>query len=840
MHEMKFPKTAARIARHDLVFGSPINDPVAGIPMGDGDTGSLIWLEADAIHIHINKTDLWDDSSDASDCVCSGRTEDLTCLRHGGELTVRFAAPCFDMIYQREFEARLSLADATLHVQAETVFSDVRAECFASADKKTTAMHVSYALQDAAAPEITLSRWGSRNFWRWYAQDRPLPEAGLDGTETETAEGRIYISQQLNGTKFCLGLAFAGDPGAQTRRIGRHTGRICPKEAERGEFTLYWNVSLGETAEEARENTARALDDAEAEGFAAMHRRHAEEWESFWNTSYMKIPQDYIENCYYLSLYYSNSECRGAYPPLFTNGIWGFRHDFSPWAYYFHYNMQHMYGPLEPSGHGRLAENYYRMRRAGLPAAYAYAEKIKNTPGAFYHDVTDRYGRGADYDSNNCTPGAQLGMAMYRHWRYNGDDAFLRECALPVMRGAAEFYLGMLQKEEDGLWHISGTTAYEGTPPFRDTITDLVMIRTLFDALAGLSEGEEKVRYTEVATHLPEIIRLPMEPDENVDGILQWGIGKGRPVQGDGCVFAIGRDDSGVPVRKNFGDPALITYGFPDTEMSPLYPAGIFGLKDKGSEAFKAMTNQILLHPDPEKCMYWCLMPLYLARMGMAEDLWVHMEKMLNTWQVYPCGLGAEFIAGKLEHQERLSYHNVKNCDTKESGQCEAYGFRHFDMEVLPIVAHAACEALLQSYDGVLRIGPAVRTEDSVQFELYAEGGFRVRCALSSESLRLEVESLRGESLRICLPERFCDCGLSVTVQGSPFACRRERMENGETHLVPERDLRAGEMLTVTAGEGLWLQEGVPVKNAAWKSCGNAHLGTPPLIGVSSRKSAKK
>ena len=390
------------------------------------------------------------------------------------------------------------------------------------------------------------------------------------------------------------------------------------------------------------------------------------------------------------------------------------------------------------------------------------------------------------------------------------------------------------------LWHISGTTAYEGTPPFRDTITDLVMIRTLFDALAGLSEGEEKVRYTEVATHLPEIIRLPMEPDENVDGILQWGIGKGRPVQGDGCVFAIGRDDSGVPVRKNFGDPAHITYGFPDTEMSPLYPAGIFGLKDKGSEAFKAMTNQILLHPDPGKCMYWCLMPLYLARMGMAEDLWVHMEKMLNTWQVYPCGLGAELIAGKLEHQERLSYHNVKSCDTKESGQCEAYGFRHFDMETLPIVAHGVCEALLQSYDGVLRIGPAVRTEDSVQFELYAEGGFRVRCALSSESLRLEVESLRGESLRICLPERFCDCGLSVTVQGSPFACRRERMENGETHLVPERDLRAGEMLTVTAGEGLWLQEGVPVKNAAWKSCGNAHLGTPPLIGASSRKSAEK
>ena len=34
------PDTVSQLPKHDLVFGSPINDPVAGIPLGDGDTAT--------------------------------------------------------------------------------------------------------------------------------------------------------------------------------------------------------------------------------------------------------------------------------------------------------------------------------------------------------------------------------------------------------------------------------------------------------------------------------------------------------------------------------------------------------------------------------------------------------------------------------------------------------------------------------------------------------------------------------------------------------------------------------------------------------------------------------
>lgn len=45
------------------------------------------------------------------------------------------------------------------------------------------------------------------------------------------------------------------------------------------------------------------------------------------------------------------------------------------------------------------------------------------------------------------------------------------------MEGAAKLYLSLLQKGDDGLYHLSGTTAYEGNPPCQDAITDIAAIK---------------------------------------------------------------------------------------------------------------------------------------------------------------------------------------------------------------------------------------------------------------------------------------------------------------------------------------------------------------------------
>lgn len=827
------PKTTDLLPKHDLVFGSPVNDPIAGLPIGDGDTGSLIWMEADGIHININKTDLWDLSSLESDYLCSGIEEDLSCLRHGGELVLKWASPCLDMIYQKEFEARLSLRDATAHIHAETAFSTVHARCFASNARKVTALECTFTAQEPDAATVTLSRWGSKNFWRWYAQTIPCPEAGLSGTESEASQGRLYIRQQLNGTAFCLGVALVTDLGHAERVINQHGCKAELSAANAGKLTLYWNISSGDDPQKAQESTRLALDAAVKEGFDAMHETHCRQWETFWNKSLVGIDRDFIENCFYLSLYYSNSECRGAYPPHFTNGIWGFRHDYMPWTYYFHYNMQHMYGPLEPSGHSELAENYYAMRRRGLNAAYLYAKNMKNMPGAFYHDVTDLLGRGADYDSDNCTPGPQIAMAMYRHYRMTGDEDFLRDTALPVMKGTAEFYLGMLQKEADGLYHIHNTTAYEGTPLFHDTITDLVMIRALFGALVGHVSDEERAVYADVLRNLPGYVTVPMDEDETCDGKLTFGFGKGRDVAGDGHVLTIGFDGQGNTVRRNHGDPAKDIYGFPDTEMSPLYPAGVFGLKDKHTPMFAAMTNQVLLHHTPEGCMHWCMMPIYLARMGMGKELYGYLEDTISHWLIYPNGFSAEGPDGLRDMGSRLKYNSPINLRTGQSTKNEGYGFRRFDMETLPIIAHSVCESLLQSYEGILRVCPAADQMENVSFCLYGEGGFRVCGDLAGSEHRVTVTSLRGEPCRVSLPERMDKNKLQLFKKSADGAVTpaAPNWEDTPAETLLVLDLQAGETVLITDCPEKASASADPAQpTKEWKHCKNAHLGTPAII----------
>ena len=614
--------------------------------------------------------------------------------------------------------------------------------------------------------------------------------------------------------------------------------RLPPEKKQ--ELTLYWNISVGKNTKESEKKALKALSKASGAGFEAVFASHKREWANFWNRSYINIADDHIENLYYLSLFYSNSECRGKYPPLFTNGIWGFRHDFVPWNYYFHYNMQHMYAPLEPSGHGELANSYYNMRAKGLKAAKKYTEKHSGKKGIFINDVTDRFGRGVFGETHNCTPASQIAMAMYKHYRMSGDEKFLKEKALPIMKGAAEFYLGMFKKEEDGLYHIHGTSAYEGNPDTHDTLTDIVMVKALFSALIKLEDDiitpEEKEAYRDVLINLPDYVLTAMDEEEKSGDTLAFGIGKGQKIRGEGLVFTIGKDDSSAYVRKNNGDPKKDTYGFPDIEMSPLYPAGVFGLKDKGTKLFEAMENQLLLHHDPENCMQWCMMPIYLARMGMAKELSEYNRKTAGYWLMYPNGLGVDGPGMIGEVRDRLKYNKTRNTETGETVESEAYGFRHFDMETLPIVAFSVAESLLQSYDGILRIFPATEPESDAAFTLFAEGGFKVSAEYSKNSFKVSIKSLRGEVALLKLPDFTAENELGFyreTDKGE-----REKFEpiyetNGREQVINLSPvLKKGDTVYITdnrpAEKALYKKQ---EKNKRYKTCLNTRLGTPPLLG---------
>ena len=94
------PDFSSMLSHHDVVFRAPTHDPIYGLPIGNGDSGCLLWTEADRLHININKTDLWDDSHNNDEICCELESENQTICRHGAHLTIQLGCPAFEMLYQ--------------------------------------------------------------------------------------------------------------------------------------------------------------------------------------------------------------------------------------------------------------------------------------------------------------------------------------------------------------------------------------------------------------------------------------------------------------------------------------------------------------------------------------------------------------------------------------------------------------------------------------------------------------------------------------------------------------------------------------------------------------------
>jgi Trehalose and maltose hydrolases (possible phosphorylases) len=754
--------TPEMLARHDLVFRAPVCDSTYGIPLGNGDSGCLLWLSEDSLNINFNKTDLWDDSKPADGEYCVTEDENAGVCRNGALVKFKFGCPVFGTIYQRKFEARLSLADAAAAIDADTPFCKTKIKAICSERFSVTAVSADIEFGEDMAFELSAERWGSRSFKYWYSAFNPDTAVGLDGTSSSIDYGCMNITQVLNGTVFSVAVLPVCD-GIGFSRNSSHEVSCGFTPRRRCSFTVYIAVSTGNDKNDAENKSRGLVLTAARAGMDAIYKRHAEDWGNFWTKSFISLNgDDYLENLWYLNLYYANSEMKGKYPPHFCNGLWGFYHDFVPWNHYFHYNMQLSTFPLGTAGHTELLDTYLNFRFGQLTNAKRFAREIKGADGAFYSDVCDRLGRFDVGSRENCTCASQIALGMYDYYLYTGDSAFLTEKALPVMFAAGEYYLSKLRVGEDSFYHIKNTQGYEGSPLLDDSITDLAMVRALFTALCEVLPNEESRKYSEILTSLVPFETSDFTSDEVSEGVFTRGIGKGKKINGD-KVLSVGiKKDNFERLRKTYGNPERDYYGFPDTEMSPVFPAGLVGCNQKDTDLYKQIYNSVCLHHpaipggDDGMCMGWCMMPIYLARMGMAKELKTQLYQIVSAWIGYPQGFGIEGPYDVFHGDATLRWkkNKIRNIGTGEISVNPAWNFRHFSYEALPIISTAINEMLVQSHCGLVRLFCAVKREAVLCFKLYARGGFVINAAYDGadeKNIKFDVyiESTQGGILEI-------------------------------------------------------------------------------------------
>jgi len=796
-----------RISQHDLVYHSPPNDPMRGIALGNGDVGALCWTEDSRLIIALNKCDLWDDALfDRFHNWSAEEEEFCSTLRHGGRLIIDFKLPVFDAFYLTQFEARLDLAGASMRLAAKTPFGAVEIKAFVDSDSGLLYLDMRTSFGDAPGLEIELQRFGSRTFSHWYSLTRRDPTIGLPGTEATVAGDRLFVSHQLTTGKFAVGADLATSAPFQTERLHSHAVRARIEGCRKQHVKLTAMVTAPQESDPIAVAEA-ALVGARDQGRAL--RSHRKAWKSFWLRSFMDYGEDYLNNLWYVTMYYANASQRGASPGRFINGLWNWNRDVQHWNFFFHWNQQQLYWPLNAAGHHDLNGPYLDYRFQSLPHAREDAERWLGASGAVVSDVCERRGFN-DHGIDNHTPVAEIAMDFWRQYLYTGDQEFLRNRALPYLTDASLFFESLFELGEDGLYHARNGTAYEGWIKLRDVISELGCARALFTAtieacrLAG-SDHEHLDQWRRMLAHFADWPTIANPGFIDSQGRFLYGKFAGEEAH-SGTTLAAGRlvetgetITSFIPGRPNGSlteqcmklkeleagkrmekswTLGLGNYEglFPWVEFAPIFPAGQIGLRDRDSEIFRCAVDTVKLFS--EHSMGWATLPIAMARLGMARELTVILTEMPDLWQFYPNGWGHYGPANpqKIEASVRHNRLHITDADNREEKfTMENHPFRHMGMEAMSCLATAMNEALLQSHEGMLRITPAMAPGSSVRFSLHAVGGFVVSAESQKGRLRwVHVRSTLGGTCRIANPWKRAFASRN---NGKPVGCADEILE---------------------------------------------------------------
>ncbi|WP_127493256.1 glycosyl hydrolase family 95 catalytic domain-containing protein [Paenibacillus glycanilyticus] len=397
-------------------------------------------------------------------------------------------------------------------------------------------------------------------------------------------------------------------------------------------------------------------------GLAAARKRHQSYWQSFWRRSSVTLPDKLLEDLYRINLYaLSCSSGRGGTMPeqaCGLNGLWDIKQP-TKWGsmWYWDVNIQAAFWPLYTSNHLELASLF----NEGL---LSYAGTAERMAKQFYglDGIAGDYPHALYY---SIWP--WCAQFLWDYYRYGMDETFLREKAYPVIRKIAHFFEGLLQFEaESGLYYVFPDISPEQGPLTRNSTCTLASVNYLFrmaiEASRLLGEPEEeRSKWEDIAGKLAPY----PEADSTRYGKI-WLDSEWAPPD--------------IPLRH----PSL---------LMPIYPIGEI---DRNAELPLRQQAENTLRYAAENTEFGMFQFGWLScaasRLGRGDDALRLLYEQGIDLSLRCNGLFAE------ETERWMNYCNITNEPL----------YHPFMMEASGELVAAVNEMLLQSYDGVIEVFPAV------------------------------------------------------------------------------------------------------------------------------------
>lgn len=237
----------------------------------------------------------------------------------------------------------------------------------------------------------------------------------------------------------------------------------------------------------------QTLGAAASKGFSVIQTSHLRDYQNLFNRVTLNLGQQssskttpdllrnygkgdsqndrYLEALYYqFGRYLIISSSRSGSLPANLQGVWNNKIN-PPWNddYHVNINLQMNYWLTETTNLSETSEPFFDFVDSLVAPGQKSAATLLGAQGWTVFLNTNAWGFSGviDWPTAFWQPeaGAWLAQHYYEHYLFNGDQAFLKERAYPLMKGAAQFWLDVLVKDpRDGKWVVSPSFSPEQGP----------------------------------------------------------------------------------------------------------------------------------------------------------------------------------------------------------------------------------------------------------------------------------------------------------------------------------------------------------------------------------------
>lgn len=487
----------------NLNLAAPIKTWDEAIPLGNGTMGVLLWGEDATLRLSLDRGDLWDERPSKRFTEVRDRFNWLTMQ----QLVASNRMDEFNDIFDSNYD----------YQGPPTKLPAGRLEIMLENDAKVAAFGLNLATAEAVASFQSAGE--ARVFVNAADITEPVALVRIDGpavrdVRLKTPESVKQLGYPPARTGERAGWRWFEQPAADGFSYA-----VCVGWKRMGTTTLLaLTVATRSEGKSPQAVAQRRVQDALARGYQKLFAAHSRWWAGFWQRSQVTLPEIPILQHYYLVRYFYGAASRRGAPPMPLQGVWTADTDaLPPWKGDYHndLNTQMTYMGYQTAGHFDEGASFLDLLWELRPTFRQFAREFFDAPGGAVPGVMSLRGQalgGWGQYSLSPTMGAWNAHLFYLHWRYTGDDRFLRQRAYPWCRDIGLCLLHLLKPDASGRLILPLSSSPEIFDNSRRAFVtpnsnyDLMSMKMLFLALREMAlacgKSQEAAQWTETARRL--------------------------------------------------------------------------------------------------------------------------------------------------------------------------------------------------------------------------------------------------------------------------------------------------------------------------------------------------